>query len=105
MRTVYYALLTVTLFGLAGCMQPATDCPSVAAWTELGLQTRETPPADGSKDAEYAAAIEERLKVKQRLNPHELRFAQSLERELANPSEIGYAELYALCRKWETGNY
>ncbi len=103
MRTLM--ILIPALLGLAGCAQPATDCANVAAWMETSIKTRGTPPADGSRDAEYAEAIAARLKIKGRLNEHELQFATSLEKQIANPDTTNYAALYALCRKWEMGNY
>jgi len=103
MRTLM--ILIPAMLGFTGCAQPATDCTNVAAWMELSIQTRGTPPVDGSRDEEYAEDIAARGKVKQRLNEHELQFASSLEKQIANPDTTNYAALYALCRKWETGNY
>ena len=103
MRTLM--ILIPAMLGFTGCAQPATDCTNVAAWMELSIQTRVSPPPDGSRDAEYADAIAARLKTKERLNEHELQFATSLEKQIANPDTTNYAALYALCRKWETGNY
>ncbi len=103
MRTMMILMLAV--FGIAGCAQPATDCTNVAAWMDLSLQTRDTPPPDGSKDAEYTEAVTARSEIKKRLTEHELQFATSLVKQFANADTTNYAVLYALCRKWETGNY
>lgn len=91
--------------GLTACVQPQTDCANIARWIELGAATRMTPPADGSRDDEYAAAIAARLEVKEQLDEHEMRFAKSLEEKLNEPAEGDYAAIYAVCRQWETGNY
>ena len=103
MRTMM--ILIPAMLGIAGCAQPATDCANVAAWMELSIQTRDTPPADGSRDAEYTEAVTARSEIKQRLNEHELQFATSLAKQFANADATNYAVLYALCRKWETGSY
>ena len=98
-------ILISAFFSVAGCVQPATDCINVAAWMDLSLQTRETPPADGSKDAEYTEAVAARSEIKKRLNEHELNFAMPLVKQFTKDNTTNYAVLYALCRKWETGNY
>ena len=46
MRTLM--ILVPALLGLAGCAQPATECANVAAWMEMSIKTRGTPPADGA---------------------------------------------------------
>jgi hypothetical protein len=97
------AVVSATL--LAGCAPPgpATDCAKVSSWIQLAVRTAEAPPADGSKDADYEAAVADKQKIQ--LTEHERRFAESLQTKLTNPGPQDYAAIYALCRKWESGNY
>lgn len=101
--------LPVVVLGLAACAPPpaapATDCARVAAWIQAAIQTRDAPPEDGSKDQEYEAAVAEKKKVQDALTAHERKFAESLQTKLNAPGPQDYAAIYALCRKWESGNY
>lgn len=107
MRCIVF--VTASLFALLACAPPpaapSTDCAKVTHWIQLAIQTRETPPADGSQDEVYEAALAEKKKVADTLSQHERRFAESLQIKLNDPGPQDYAAIYALCRKWESGNY
>jgi hypothetical protein len=98
------AFSLLTLLALTGCSPPATDCAKVARWIELGIQTRTLSP-DGTNDANYASAIEERKLVKEKMSEHDLRFAETFQKQLNDPGKDSYAPIYAICRKWESGAY
>ena len=99
-----HGITAAVIIGLSACTAPATDCVKVARWIELGIQTRELK-SDGTEDATYAAAIEERNQIKAKMSPHEHRFAETFQKQLNEPGRDAYAPIYALCRKWETGGY
>ncbi len=105
------AILLLPLFALsiAACAPPPatpkTDCARVTSWVQAAIETKDAPPADGSRDAAYEAAIAEKKKLQGELSEHERRFAESLQTKLNNPGPNDYAAIYALCRKWESGNY
>jgi hypothetical protein len=104
-----HSLLPVSVLSLVACAPPPaaprTDCARVTSWIQLALQTRETPPADGSQDETYEKAVAEKKRVQETLSEHERKFAESLQTKLNNPGPQDYAAIYALCRKWESGNY
>jgi hypothetical protein len=102
-------LLTIPFLSLAACAPPPaapmTDCARVASWVQAAIQTKDAPPADGSQDEAYEAAVAQKKKVQDALTEHERKFAESLQTKLNNPGPQDYAAIYALCRKWESGNY
>lgn len=97
-------VLLVMVLVLSACSKASTDCANVARWIELGIQTHDLSP-DGTDDAAYAAAIEERNAIKAKLSDHDLRFAETFQTQLNDPGRDSYAPIYAVCRKWETGEY
>jgi hypothetical protein len=99
--------LTILILAVAACAPPpqAADCARVTTWIQASIQTQNAPPEDGSKDQEYEAAVAEKRKLQDALSEHERKFAESLQTKLNNPGPQDYALIYALCRKWESGNY
>ena len=100
-------MLPVVVLGIAGCAPPppATDCAKVTTWIQASIRTKDVPPADGSKDQEYEAAVADKRRIQDAFTEHERKFAESLQTKLNDPGPQDYAAIYALCRKWESGNY
>ena len=104
MRNIMILVAAVSTV-LAGCAQPATDCVKVAAWIEMGIQTKDSPQPDDVGDQRYADTIAKRVRIKEQMSEHEHRFAETFQNQLNNAAVDDYAAIYALCRKWETGDY
>jgi len=99
--------IAVTAVLLTGCVEqtaPATDCVKVANWVELGL-TAEVLIKDPSQDEAYNKIIAEKNSAGGAMSDHERRFGETLVNQLKTRAVAPYADIYGLCRKWETGNY
>jgi hypothetical protein len=102
--------LCFSAVALAACVeQPsapvaATDCVKVAHWVDLGLKA-ETLINDTAQDETYNSIVAERKSVAAAMSAHDLRFGSTLISQLQTRATSPYADIYGLCRKWETGNY
>ncbi len=102
-------LLSVLATLLVGCAEPAaqttfTDCIKVAQWVELGLKA-ESLINDATQDDAYNTVVAERKTVADSMSAHDLRFGETLISQIDVRGSAPYADIYGLCRKWETGNY
>ena len=103
-------VLCLSAAALTACVEPsasavaATDCVKVAHWVDLGLKA-EALIDDSAQDEAYNSVIAERKSVATTMNEHELRFGTTLVSQLNVRATAPYADIYGLCRKWETGNY
>jgi|GEM_PF-2177216 len=110
MSLVRIFVLCLSAVALSACVEPpaspvaATDCVKVAHWVELGLRA-ETLINDATQDEAYNSFIAQRKAVAGRMSEHELRFSGTLVSQLEVRAVAPYADIYGLCRKWESGNY
>ncbi len=109
MRLIKLVLITIAAASLSACVEPnaqaaAIDCVKVARWVELGLQA-EVLISDTTQDEAYDKLIGERTAFSKDMSVHEIRFGETLISQLKSRASAPYADIYGLCRKWETGNY
>lgn len=109
MRLTKLVVITIAASLLCACVEPTssvpiTDCVKVAHWVELGLQA-EVLISDTSQDETYNKLIAERTAVSKNMSEHEIRFGETLVNQLKPRVKAPYADIYGICRKWETGNY
>ena len=109
MRLTKCIILSLSMSVLAACVEhsaeaPTTDCIKVARWVELGLQA-ESLISDESQDAAYNQTIADRQALGRSMSEHDTRFGETLVNQINTRAAAPYADIYGLCRKWETGNY
>ena len=109
MRLTKCIILSLSITALTACVEPGsqaptTDCVNVARWVELGLQG-ESLISDESQDVAYNQTIADRKALGRSMSEHDIRFGETLVSQLDTRATAPYADIYGLCRKWETGNY
>jgi hypothetical protein len=53
----------------------------------------------------YNQTIADRKALGRSMSEHDIRFGETLVNQLNTRATAPYADIYGLCRKWETGNY